>query len=68
VWPEGRVSGLKARGGYEVSMEWKAGQLVNAEIRSALGGSCKVRYGGKVIQITTQRGKRYQVARRFNQN
>ena len=31
-WPEGEVSGLIARGGYRISLKWKYGQLVSAEI------------------------------------
>lgn len=31
-WPEGKVEGLMARNGYKVSMEWKYGKLVKAEI------------------------------------
>lgn len=43
VWKEGKVSGLKATGGFEVSMEWKAGELTSLVIKSALGGNCRLR-------------------------
>ena len=43
AWPSGSVSGLRARNGFEVSVTWKNGQLVQAEIISHLGRSCAVR-------------------------
>lgn len=43
VWTEGTVTGLKARGNFEISMEWKNGELTNATIRSLAGGDCKIR-------------------------
>jgi alpha-L-fucosidase 2 len=42
VWPEGRVSGLRARGGFEVDMAWKDGKLTETAIVSNAGGLCRV--------------------------
>jgi len=45
AWPEGSVKGLRARGGFELDIRWKAGKLVNVTVRSRVGGSCRLRYG-----------------------
>jgi alpha-L-fucosidase 2 len=43
-WPAGSVAGLRARGGYTVDLEWRAGQLWRIAIRSARGGPIAIRY------------------------
>ena len=43
AWPAGRVSGLRARGGFDVTLEWKDGRVARAEITSRLGRPCRVR-------------------------
>lgn len=43
AWSEGSVSGLRARGGFEVDMEWSDGRLVGATVRSGLGGNLRLR-------------------------
>jgi alpha-L-fucosidase 2 len=43
TWPNGSVSGLRARGGYEVDIVWAAGKLQHATIRSSYAGSCRLR-------------------------
>lgn len=56
-WPSGRVAGLRARGGYEVSLEWSAGQLVSVAIKNLTGdGHCRVRYGNKVVESAIKPG------------
>ncbi|MDR1344797.1 MAG: glycoside hydrolase family 95 protein [Tannerellaceae bacterium] len=53
----GEVSGLRARGGYEVSMRWEKGKLLSARISNPDGGVCNVRYNGKVSKITVPVGQ-----------
>jgi alpha-L-fucosidase 2 len=43
VWKEGTIKGLKARGDFEVSIDWKDHRLVKATISSLAGGVCKIR-------------------------
>jgi len=57
-WPTGSVSGLRARGGYEIGMAWKDRKLVSATVRNVSGnGACKVSYGGKEVTLKIAPGK-----------
>ncbi len=43
AWPSGTVEGLRARGGFEVDMTWKDNQLESVGVRSANGGTIRIR-------------------------
>jgi hypothetical protein len=43
AWPEGKMTGLLARGGFEVDQQWDGGQLRCATIHSRLGGQLRLR-------------------------
>src|SRR5688572_11759853 len=44
VWQNGSISGLRARGGFEiVSMQWKNGKVDKLSIKSNLGGNLRLR-------------------------
>lgn len=47
-WENGYIKGLKARGGFEVDMEWKNGNLTEAKIKSSIYGICKVKYSTNI--------------------
>ena len=42
AWAEGQVCGVRARGGFEVDIQWEENCLVEAALRSDLGGLCRV--------------------------
>ena len=41
-WPEGEVSGIRARGGFELSFSWKNGRMIEATVDSLLGKPCVI--------------------------
>ncbi|MGP8225593.1 MAG: glycosyl hydrolase family 95 catalytic domain-containing protein [Terracidiphilus sp.] len=57
AWPTGKVTGLRARGGFEVNMKWKDGRLEEATIRSISGTACKVRYAENVVDLNVKPGR-----------
>ncbi len=56
AWPDGSVNGLRARGGFELSMTWKSGRLVNAVILSLNSSTCELVYDGDSIVFQTESG------------
>lgn len=57
AWPQGVVRGLRARGGFEVDIEWSGGRLALARIRSRLGLPLTVRYQGRELKLTPAAGE-----------
>ena len=51
-WPGGKVSGLRARGGFQIDMEWENGQVKNLQVTSALGGNCRLRLAAPLMGST----------------
>jgi alpha-L-fucosidase 2 len=56
AWPEGHVTGLRARGGYEIDIAWAGGKLTDVRIRSVGGREATVRYGNRMTGIKTKSG------------
>jgi alpha-L-fucosidase 2 len=57
AWPSGKISGIVARGGFEVSMEWAEGRLTSLEITSRLGNQLNLRYSGLAKNIKLSKGQ-----------
>ena len=58
--PMGKISGLVARGGFELSLEWQDSKLVSLEVFSKKGQDCTLTYNEKTIEFKTKQGERYQ--------
>jgi alpha-L-fucosidase 2 len=43
AWPAGSVTGLRARGGYEVDIQWKDGLAISSQIRAGRKNVCTLR-------------------------
>ena len=56
AWPNGSVKGLKARGGFEIDIDWKNGVLASAGIRSLAGSPCRLRYGQAMRDVNIKQG------------
>jgi len=64
AWATGSVKGLKARGNFEVSLEWDNGNLANAKILAIKGGPTKVVYENQEFDLELNQGE----ARELNFN
>jgi alpha-L-fucosidase 2 len=51
AWPTGSITGLRARGGFDVDLSWKEGKLATATVRSTAGTQATLRYGATTKQI-----------------
>jgi len=57
TWKNGSVSGLRARGGFQVDEAWQGGKLFSATIHSDTGEPCSVTYGAKTAEFNIKKGK-----------
>ncbi|MCA9257926.1 MAG: hypothetical protein KDA61_01945, partial [Planctomycetales bacterium] len=51
AWPQGRVSGLRARDGLEVAIEWREGRLAACELKSTLPSRILLEADGKRVPL-----------------
>ena len=57
AWNEGSVSGLCARGGYEVSFEWKGGKVRDCSIKARNNGTVTLKYNGQQKTVKLKAGQ-----------
>lgn len=58
-WSTGQISGLTARGGFTISIEWSKGQLTQATIESLYGQPLQVNYNQEIVIIDEATGQAY---------
>lgn len=56
-WSNGKVSGLCARGGYEVSFEWKGGKVRDAQIKAKKAGTVTLLYNNQRKTLKLKAGQ-----------
>jgi alpha-L-fucosidase 2 len=57
--PEGRIAGVCARGGFELTYEWEKGELQTVEVLSKAGKECHLRYKDRHADFKTEKGMSY---------
>jgi len=55
---------LRARGGFEISLKWKDGELTDGEVKNLAGNKCRIRYGEQVTELQLAKGE----GKKFNQS
>jgi len=65
AWEEGTISGLKARGGFELNISWKGGKLLNAEVFANKNGLCNIRYGNKLLEVEMKANQKLSISADF---
>ena len=61
AWKGGAVSGICAKGNFEVDMVWENNQLKEAVVHSNAGGNCVIKYADKTLSFKTVKGRSYRI-------
>jgi len=61
AWANGSVRGVRARGGFEVDMEWKAKKIVKLKITSKAGQPLKLKFNGQLEEIKLSKGESFEL-------
>ncbi|MEX0324274.1 MAG: glycoside hydrolase N-terminal domain-containing protein [Puniceicoccaceae bacterium] len=61
AWSSGSVMGLRARGGFEVDIEWSDGKLKSVTVKSVSGTISQIRYGAESRPVNLRKGESIQL-------
>ncbi len=67
AWPQGRLRGLRARGGIAVDMQWRVGRLERATLTAAAARSVTLRCGARSADLHLPAGQPVSVGASLNQ-
>ena len=56
AWPDGSIKGLRARGGFELDIEWKNGLMTTATIYADADNNCSIRYKDNMVNLKLKKG------------
>ncbi len=54
----GKITGIRGRGGFELDIAWENGALTAVEVRSLIGNKLNLRYKGQTVSMETTRGEK----------
>ena len=57
AWPEGEVTGLRARGGYTVDLAWREGRLTGAKVVALKDRECTILQAAGRYEVRDEEGK-----------
>lgn len=62
AWKDGNVKGLKAKGGFEVDMEWTSGKLTGAAVHSKFDKTVRLVYGNSEFNESFKAGETKEIS------
>jgi alpha-L-fucosidase 2 len=68
AWKNGKVSGLRARDGFQVDLTWQNGKLASATIHSDWDRPCSVSYDEKTVVVKIKKGQSITFDHSLNSN
>ncbi|SHH88988.1 glycoside hydrolase family 95 protein [Wenyingzhuangia marina] len=57
VWDQGSIKGIKAKGGFELEMEWKNNTLIKTKIKATNTGKTTLIYGKIKKEVSLRKGE-----------